>query len=80
MAKKKAVGSLKNGRDSKSKRLGLKKNHGQHVLLGEIIIRQKGLKYKPGNNTGIGKDYTIYSLKSGILNFTKGLKTRINVI
>ncbi|MGX7589502.1 50S ribosomal protein L27 [Candidatus Vidania fulgoroideorum] len=80
MAKKKAVGSLKNGRDSISKRLGLKKNSGSKVKIGNIILRQKGLKYKPGKNVKIGNDYTIYSIKNGYLNFKKGKKTIVNVL
>ncbi|MGX7586226.1 50S ribosomal protein L27 [Candidatus Vidania fulgoroideorum] len=78
MAKKKAVGSLKNGRDSKSKRLGIKKFGGNYVRKGNIIIRQKGTKFKPGHNTLMGKDHTIYSIKRGIVNYNKKKKT-INV-
>ncbi|MGX7576940.1 50S ribosomal protein L27 [Candidatus Vidania fulgoroideorum] len=77
MAKKKAVGSLKNGRDSKSKRLGLKKHTGNIVNKGNIIVRQIGMKYKEGINTKKGKDFTLYSIKNGIVCFKK---KKINVI
>jgi len=69
MAHKKAGGSSRNGRDSESKRLGVKKFGGQHVLAGNIIIRQRGTKYKPGNNVGLGHDYTIFALKEGEVKF-----------
>ena len=71
MAHKKGVGSSKNGRDSESKRLGLKKSGGEAVVAGNIIIRQRGTKYKPGQNVGLGKDYTIYALIDGKVVFTK---------
>lgn len=80
MAKKKAVGSLRNGRDSKSKRMGVKMGSGIFVYPGNIIIRQRGLKYFPGKNVNIGKDYTIYSVKKGVLFFKKTKKnTVVNV-
>ena len=69
MAHKKGSGSTKNGRDSKSKRLGVKKYGGQIVKPGNIIVRQRGSKFKPGSNVGQGKDYTIFSLVSGIVKF-----------
>lgn len=69
MAHKKGSGSTKNGRDSNSKRLGIKKFGGQQVLPGNIIVRQKGNKFKLGNNVAQGKDYTIFSLISGIVKF-----------
>ena len=62
MAHKKGAGSTKNGRDSNSKRLGVKKYGGQYVIAGNILVRQKGTKFRPGNNVGIGKDNTLYSL------------------
>jgi large subunit ribosomal protein L27 len=62
MAHKKGAGSTKNGRDSNAKRLGVKKFGGQLVKAGNIIIRQRGTQVKPGENVGLGKDYTIYSL------------------
>lgn len=69
MAHKKAGGSSKNGRDSVSKRRGVKRFGGQTVNAGEIIIRQKGTKYRVGENVGIGKDYTIYALVDGQVSF-----------
>jgi len=59
MAHKKGAGSTRNGRDSNSKRLGIKRYGGEYVIPGNIIVRQKGTKYKPGNHVGLGKDYTI---------------------
>jgi len=69
MAHKKGVGSSRNGRDSESKRLGLKKFGGQLVRGGNIIARQRGTKWKPGNNVGIGKDDTLFSKIDGIVKF-----------
>jgi large subunit ribosomal protein L27 len=71
MAHKKGAGSTKNGRDSKSKRLGVKCFEGHKVLKGTIIIRQRGMSIKPGKNIGAGKDFTLYSLKEGIVKFNK---------
>lgn len=71
MASKKAGGSTKNGRDSAGKRLGLKKNHGQTVLAGNILIRQRGMTYHPGDNVGVGKDNTLYSTALGVVQFSK---------
>ncbi len=65
MAHKKGVGSSRNGRDSKSKRLGVKRYGGQFVRAGTIIVRQRGTKFRPGNNVGLGRDYTIYALIDG---------------
>ena len=62
-------GAAKNGRDSNSKRLGVKKFAGQKVRAGNIIIRQRGTRFYPGNNVGIGRDYTIFALKDGIVKF-----------
>jgi len=71
MAHKKGGGSVRNGRDSKSKRLGVKIYGNQTVKSGNIIVRQRGTKYFPGENVGIGKDHTIYSLIEGIIKFVK---------
>ena len=75
MAHKKGVGSSRNGRDSHSQRLGLKKFGGEHVLGGNILARQRGTKWKPGNNVGKGKDDTLFSLIEGFVKFEdKGSK------
>jgi large subunit ribosomal protein L27 len=71
MAHKKGVGSSKNGRESESKRLGVKLSGGQMAKAGNIIIRQRGTKYKPGNNVGLGKDHTIFALVDGKVVFSK---------
>ncbi|MAV87367.1 MAG: 50S ribosomal protein L27 [Rhodospirillaceae bacterium] len=71
MAHKKAGGSSRNGRDSAGRRLGVKKFGGQPVLAGNIIIRQRGTKWHPGENVGIGKDHTIYALTEGRVKFRK---------
>ena len=71
MATKKAGGSSKNGRDSAGRRLGIKKYGGQLVIPGNIIARQRGTKWHPGNNVGIGKDHTIFSLIDGHVKFGK---------
>ena len=68
-AHKKGVGSTKNGRDSESKRLGVKKADGQAVLAGNIIVRQRGTSIHPGNNVGIGKDDTLFALTNGTVRF-----------
>ncbi|RMD52121.1 MAG: 50S ribosomal protein L27 [Candidatus Thermofonsia bacterium] len=69
MAHKKGSGSTRNGRDSNSKRLGIKKYGGEYVIPGNIIVRQKGTKYRPGNNVGVGGDYTIYAMIEGQVKF-----------
>lgn len=69
MAKKKAQGSTSNGRDSVSKRLGLKKSDGQAVSAGQIIVRQRGTKYRPGKNVRLGADDTIYAAVDGVVKF-----------
>lgn len=69
-AHKKGLGSSKNGRESHSKRLGVKKSDGQKVIAGNIIIRQRGTKVKPGDNVGCGKDYTLYALTDGVVKFS----------
>ncbi|MFK7761063.1 MAG: 50S ribosomal protein L27 [Candidatus Midichloriaceae bacterium] len=76
MATKKAGGSSKNGRDSHSKRLGFKKFGGEVVIPGNIIVRQRGTKFYPGDNVGIGKDYTIFAITSGRVSFSSGKKNR----
>jgi large subunit ribosomal protein L27 len=76
MAHKKGVGSSRNGRESESKRLGVKVYGGQAVIAGNIIIRQRGTKFHPGNGVGIGKDHTIFALNDGIVAFKKGFKDR----
>ena len=79
MAHKKGQGSVKNGRDSKSKRLGVKKYGNQTVLAGNIIIRQRGTKWVPGRNVGLGKDHTIFALVDGNVRFDKDGR-RVNVV
>ena len=76
MAHKKGAGSSDNGRDSKSKRLGVKIFGGQGAIAGNIIIRQRGTVHHPGNNVGIGKDHTLFALKDGIVQFKKGRNNR----
>lgn len=71
MAHKKGGGSTKNGRDSKSKRLGVKKFGGQYVIPGNIIVRQRGTKFHPGENVGIGKDHTIFAVTEGYVVFER---------
>ena len=78
MAHKKGQGSVKNGRDSHSKRLGVKKFGSQLVIPGNIIVRQRGSKWRPGLNVGLGRDYTIFSLIEGRVRFDKP-KRRIHV-
>jgi len=81
MAHKKAGGSAKNGRDSESKRLGVKKFGGEKVIAGNIIIRQRGTKFKPGSGVGLGKDYTIFALQNGFVKFTERMgKKVVNVL
>ncbi|MFC4350501.1 50S ribosomal protein L27 [Fodinicurvata halophila] len=79
MAQKKAGGSSKNGRDSIGRRLGVKKFGGEHVRAGNIIIRQRGTKWRPGENVGVGKDYTIFSLIEGKVAYRKGAENRTYV-
>ena len=71
MATKKAGGSSRNGRDSIGRRLGVKKFGGENVIAGNIIVRQRGTKFHPGDNVGIGKDHTIFALKKGSVLFKK---------
>ena len=72
MAHKKGVGSSKNGRESESKRLGVKLFGGQDVIAGNIIVRQRGTKHNPGQNVGLGRDHTLFALTAGIVTFKKG--------
>jgi large subunit ribosomal protein L27 len=74
MSSKKGAGSTRNGRDSNPKYLGVKKFGGQTVTAGNIILRQRGTKYKPGINVGVGRDYTLYALVDGKVEFVKGGK------
>lgn len=76
MAHKKGEGSVKNGRDSNSKRLGVKIFGGQSAIAGNIIIRQRGTVYHPGKNVGVGKDYTLFALTDGVVEFRKGRQNR----
>ena len=71
MAHKKGAGSSKNGRDSKSKRLGVKIFGGQEIIAGNIIVRQRGTIHNAGENVGMGKDHTLFALANGIVKFTK---------
>ena len=79
MASKKAAGSTKNGRDSQSKRLGVKRFGGQHVLPGTILVRQRGTKFYLGRNVSLGRDHTIYSLIEGQVKFERLNKLRFKV-
>ncbi len=79
MAHKKGLGSTKNGRDSRSKRLGVKRFAGQEVTGGSIIVRQRGTHFHPGENVGRGGDDTLFALTDGIVEFTRGLKRRVHV-
>ncbi len=72
MATKKAGGSSRNGRDSESKRLGVKRFGGQHVLSGNILVRQRGTKFHAGKNVGMGTDHTLFATIEGVVEFSKG--------
>ena len=78
MAHKKAAGTTKNGRDSNPQHLGVKINHGQHIGVGQIIVRQRGTTVLPGRNVGIGKDDTLFALKEGTVEFSTKRKTGFN--
>ncbi len=82
MAHKKGEGSVKNGRDSQSKRLGVKIYGGQPALNGNILIRQRGTQYHPGKNVGLESDFTIFALTDGIVEFKKGKnnKTTVSIV
>ena len=79
MAHKKAGGSSRNGRDTAGRRLGIKKFGGEIVIPGNIIVRQRGTKWHPGTNVGIGKDHTIYALVQGTVAFAEKAKGRVYV-
>jgi len=79
MAHKKGAGSSRNGRDSQSKRLGVKLFGGQIAKAGNIIVRQRGTKHNPGNNVGLGKDHTLFALTDGEIEFKKKKDNRIYV-
>ena len=79
MAHKKGEGSVKNGRDSHSKRLGVKIFGGQAITTGNIIIRQRGTVYHPGKNVGVGRDFTLFALTDGVVAFRKGRNDRTYV-
>lgn len=82
MAHKKGAGSTKNGRDSNAKRLGVKRFGGEKVQAGNILIRQRGMKFKPGANVGCGKDFTLFALIDGTIKFDyqEGKQKRVNII
>lgn len=79
MAHKKGVGSSRNGRDSESKRLGVKRFGGQVVRAGNILVRQRGTKFHPGNNVGKGSDDTLFALTDGVVKFERKDKTRMKI-
>ena len=79
MAHKKAGGSSRNGRDTEGRRLGIKKSGGQSVLAGNIIVRQRGTKWKPGQNVGLGRDHTIFALIDGTVEFRRKAEGRVHV-
>ena len=79
MAHKKGDGSVKNGRDSHSKRLGVKIYGGQPAISGNIIIRQRGTQYHPGKNVGLGSDFTLFALSNGVVEFKKGRNNKTTV-
>ena len=76
MAHKKGAGSSRNGRESESKRLGVKIYGGQAIIAGNIIVRQRGTTHHPSTNVGMGKDHTLFALKDGVVKFEKGRKNR----
>ncbi|WKV13805.1 50S ribosomal protein L27 [Marivirga harenae] len=76
MAHKKGAGSSKNGRESESKRLGVKIYGGQAAIAGNILVRQRGTAHHPGNNVGMGKDHTLFALTDGVVQFKRGKKDR----
>ena len=79
-AHKKGVSSTRNGRDSESKRLGVKEHAGTVVTAGSILVRQRGTHFHPGHNVGIGKDDTLFALVDGVVEFKRGVKHVVNVI
>lgn len=79
MAHKKAGGSSRNGRDTEGRRLGIKKFGGERVIAGNIIVRQRGTKWHPGQNVGLGRDHTIFALVDGNVEFARKAKDRVHV-
>ncbi len=79
MAHKKAGGSSRNGRDTAGRRLGIKKFGGESVVAGNIILRQRGTRWKPGNNVGLGRDHTIFALVDGHVKFDTKADSRVHV-
>ena len=79
MAHKTGLGSTRNGRDSHAKRLGVKMFAGQQIKTGQIIVRQRGTKFHPGENVGRGKDDTLFALCDGRVDFTRGVKRKVHV-
>ena len=79
MAHKKAGGSSRNGRDTAGRRLGIKKSGGQIVVAGNIIVRQRGTKWRPGRNVGLGRDHTIFALVAGHVTFERKAEGRVHV-
>ena len=77
MAHKKGLGSSRNGRDSEAKRLGVKVFAGEAVNGGEIIVRQRGTRFRPGDGVGLGKDHTIFAVRPGVVQFTQGRRGRV---
>lgn len=80
MAHKKGMGSTKNGRDSQSQRLGVKRFAGQVVTAGSILVRQRGTRLKPGQNVGLGRDDTLFAKIDGVVEFTRGKDRRVHVL
>ena len=78
-AHKKGVGSSRNGRDSEAKRLGIKRSDGQKVLAGSILVRQRGTKFYPGKNVGLGKDFTLFATANGVVRYERVGKDRKQV-
>jgi large subunit ribosomal protein L27 len=80
MAHKKGQGSTRNGRDSHSKRLGIKATAGQFVTTGSIIVRQRGTQWHAAKNVGVGKDFTLFALTDGVVNYQRGAKVFVSVV
>lgn len=80
MAHKKGMGSTRNGRDSQSQRLGVKRFAGQIVTAGSILVRQRGTRLKPGENVGLGRDDTLFAKIDGVVDFTRGKDRRVHVL
>ena len=81
MAHKKAGGSTRNGRDSESKRLGVKRFGGEQVIAGNILVRQRGTRFYPGSNVGLGRDHTLFALADGVVEFSTGKdRKRVSVV